>query len=65
MNTKLLGGFLLGVGALMLVLTIMRTNADSKIDYRIEIDELHGVIINGDTLDSVKHIEEYIYVDNI
>lgn len=33
-------------------------------DYTIELNELHGVIINNDTIELHK-LEEYIYVDNI
>ena len=42
----------------------------NEYDYKIELDELHGVIIyntNEDVQDTIplEHLEEYIYVDNI
>jgi len=51
-------------GVFMILAYILGISNSNNYDYVIELDELHGIIINNDTI-PLDHLEEYIYVDNI
>jgi len=48
----------------MFILIVYSGMHNSKIDYEIELDQEHGVIINGDTIE-LNDLEEYIVQDNV